>query len=313
MDDQEIAERLYQACNDWSHGTERALQDQEFRIGISSLGWCTEKVRRQLNREVEEPTDAWAAFVGTWVGHGVEQAAHDAFGDLITQAHVILELEGQYGIYQIPGHPDMIIPSLKLVLDNKGVDGFQYVRRHGMEDLQKKFQRHGYGYAVWKAGMLGDIGVEEVRVGNVWHDRSAGERSFHVETEPLDMAVIEEMTEWLDNAVYYFNVGEEAPKEPHRNVCEVACGFYSVCRLYDTDVEGLITQPDLLDAVALHEEGKELKKVGTQMQEEAKTILANVRGSTGEYTVRWIDVPGGETKPGYRRGYSKLEIKRLTK
>lgn len=313
MNDEEIGTALYEACQEWDRRTDRALQDKEFRIGISSLGFCSEQVRRQLNREEEQPTDLWKAFVGTWVANGIEAAAPLAFPDAITQADVTLVLQGEYGEYQIPGHPDIIVPSLGLLLDNKGVNGFEDVRKHGMENQQKRFQRHGYGYAAWEAGFFGDLALEDVRVGNCWHDRSATETEFFVATEPLDLAVIKEMTDWLDDVVYHWQNQQEAQKQPPRNVCEKFCGFYSVCRETDTDVEGLITHPDLLRAVELHEEGRELKRRGTSMQDEAKEMLDNVRGSTGTFTVRWTDVPGSEIQPGFRRGYRRLDIKRLSK
>lgn len=315
--DEQLAIDLFEACNDWSRSTDRAMQDQEFRIGVSNLGFCSEKVRRQLDRQDEQPTTMWKAFIGTWLGEGLEQAVKVKFPEAIIQAEVVVTLNGHLGdqsvTYQIPGHPDIILPAEGILLDAKTVNGYETVKRSGMDETQKKYQRHGYAYAAFEAGMFGDLSIEDIRVGNVWMDRSGQEDEFYVVTEPFDFAVIEEMTDWLDDVVYHWKNKQEAQKQPPRNVCEKYCGFYAVCREPDTDVEGLITDDSLLDAVALHQEGGALMKRGKQMQTEAKETLDGVRGSTGTFSVRWTNVPGSEIQPGFRRGYEKLEIRKITK
>lgn len=315
MSDEELAAEFYQAVNDWSNRTERSQQSADFKIGVSDLGLCSEKVRRKLMRQPEPERDAWTAFLGTWVGDGIEQAVKKRFPDTVTQAEVFVEfnisVSGNDLSLKIPGHPDMILPDQGILIDNKGSFGFQKVKRYGMTDTQKRFQRHLYGHAAWKAGMFGDLPYDVIRVGNMWHDRSGSEKSFFVETEPLSQAVVNEAQEWLEEVVYNYLQGTEAPKEPGREFCQGYCGFYDDCRALDTDVEGLIEDPNLLTAVDMVLEAKELKRQSEALKSEAEFALRGVRGSTGTHMVRWVDVPPSVIKEGMRSGYSRLNISRM--
>jgi hypothetical protein len=317
LSDEQIAAEFYQAVNDWSNRTERSQQSADFKIGVSDLGLCSEKVRRKLLRQSEPERDAWTAFLGTWVGEGVEIAIKKRFPDVIIQSEVTVEMEidvsGNHFSLKIPGHPDVIWPEQGLLIDNKGAFGFAKVKRYGMNDTQKRFQRHLYGHAAFHAGMFGDLAYDQIRVGNMWHDRSGGEKSFYVQTEPLDEGVVEEAKAWLEEVVYNYLQGTEAPKEPGREFCQGYCGFYDDCRALDTDVSGMIEDPDLLDAVELVLESKELDRQAKALKAEGEYLLKGVRGSTGTHFVRWVDVGPSVIREGMRAGYSRLQISRVPK
>ena len=307
--DRQIADEVYGAMMESQLKSDRAMQAQQFRVGVSDLGYCSERLRRFLDRQEggTEP-DMLAAFMGTWLGSGIEHAFKAVHPEAVIQSEVTLHLRGETNSYEVPGHPDIIWRNM--VLDAKTSMRLAGAARHGFEDDQKRFQRHMYGLAAWEAGLLGEIALDEVLVGNIWLDRSAQDKELLVRTEPLDLEVIDEAIRWLDQVVYSWQHGEEAQKEPAREVCETTCLFYRECRAFDTDVSGLITDEKKLDAVNMYVEGGEMKKRGTALQEAAKDELDGVVGSTGTHSVRWVHISPtfGEKK---RAGYSKLQISEL--
>lgn len=307
--DKDIADTVYEAMMESMRRSDRSAQAQEFRVGISDLGYCSERLRRFLDRQVPDDTDMLAAWIGTWLGTGVEESFKVAYPEAVIQSELTITLNGETNSYTIPGHPDIIYKNT--VLDAKSANGLVGASRTGMSDQQKKFQRHGYGYAAWTDGLLGDIDIEDVRVGNLWIDRSGGEKRLLVRTEPLDMEVIEESTRWLDEVVYNWQRGTEAEKEPAREVCATTCGFFSVCRAFDTDVQGLLTDPQKLDAVAMQLEGAALVREGKKLQSAAKDALADIVGSTGEHSVRWVHVAPTFIEGYKRAGYSRLQVTKI--
>lgn len=308
--EKELAESIYTAAQESMHFSDRSAQAQKFRVGVSDLGFCSERLRRFLGREVPKEIDMLPAFIGTWLGEGIERAVKAANPDAIIQSEVNVSLHGEQGEYEIPGHPDIILPDRKILLDVKSAYGLEYVRRDGFEDRAKRFQRHLYGYAAWEKGVFGDCDLSEVQVGNLWIDRSAQEREFHVQLEPLSLDVIEEATQWLDEVVYAWQNGQEAPKEPPREMCAKACGFFEVCRQFDTDAEGLLTDPEVVNATELYAEALALEAKAKKLKAEAKGALTGVAGNTGKYVVRWVHINSTEVSY-HRRGYDKMSITKV--
>ena len=315
--EQRLATDIYESMMRTMHESDRSKQAQEFVVGISDLGYCSERLRRFLDRQVPDEVDMLPAFHGTWLGEGIEQAFKAAHPEALIQQDITVTLVGDTGTFVIPGHPDIIWHNI--LLDAKSADGLEIPRRKGMEDQQKKFQRHAYAKGAHEAGLFGDIPLEEVMVGNVWIDRSARERTLLVKLEPYDPAVVEEATQWLDEVVYIYDRNEgkppeeqdEAMKEPAREVCRKTCGFFVPCRGYDTDVEGLITDPDLLAAVDIQIEAADLTKRANRLKKEAKAALDDVAGSTGSYLVRWIEVGPVEVPAMIRSGYKRLQVTKI--
>lgn len=313
MDDEEqyLADAIYGSMMDLSNFSDRSLQAGAFQMGVSDLGWCSEKARRMLDHQIPERTDLLAAFVGTWIGQGVETAIGATVPSAILQAEVTLVLEGDSGVYRLTGHPDVILPDDGILLDGKTDYGLNTVRRSG-PSTQQQYQRHGYAKAAWDAGYFPDIELTDVRVANAWVDRAAIDKGVHVQMEPYDPDIVAEAGRWLDDVVYAYTHGEEARKEPPRNVCAETCGFFRTCRAYDTDVEGRLTDPAVLTAVEMYDEGAALEKRGRQLKDEAKAHLKEVSGTTGQFSIRWVHVNESEIKPGVRRAHDKLEIRRIT-
>jgi hypothetical protein len=253
-----------------------------------------------------------AAFIGTWLGEGIEQAVHKAGGSLglgstMVQSEVVVELQGDLGTYVIPGHPDLVFPDRDILIDVKSAFGLEYPRRNGFEDTQKRFQRHLYAKALILQGIL----TPDCQVGNLWIDRSGADKEFHVRLEPFSEEVVQQATEWLDQVVYAWQHEETAAKEPPREMC-TACGFFEVCRGAEPGVEGLLTAPEVLTAVDLQIEAAALDKRSKKLKAEAKEALQGVAGSTGTHAVKWVHV--GASHIEYERSaYDKISITPLPK
>lgn len=306
--EQELAEQVYQSIQNWSRNTARSQQSAEFRFGVSDLGWCSEKARRMLDRQVPEREDTLQAFIGSWVGEGVEQAFGFEHPEALIQQEVEITLKGETRDYALMGHPDILLPGL--VLDVKTVDGLERVKRSG-PSLSQQFQRHCYAQGAHAAGMLGDVPLEDVQVANVWIDRSGATWETHVQMEKFDPSIVQQAGDWLDEVVYNFIHKTEARKEPPRTVCERYCGFFRVCRAFDTDVEGRIDDPEQVAAVDLYTEGMELVRQGERMKKQAKQGLVGVRGNTEKFQVRWTWVNETTIQAGTRSGFEKLEVRKL--
>lgn len=308
----QFARDFYDAINEASRTTDRAAQAGRWQAGISDLGFCSERVRRMLDKQKPEPTDEYLAWLGTALGDHAEQAAIKRWPEAIRQATVEVTLAGDQATYNLTGHPDLVFPH-GLIIDCKTDYGLTDIRRTGPSQ-QQQFQRHLYGLGAYEAGLFDDdVTLDDVRVGNVWIDRAGIERSAHCQIEPFNPDYVGSATEWLDSVVYAYLHGEEALKEPPRNMCEQVCGFYSVCRLFDTDVSGRIGDEDILRNVDMYIEGAQMERDGKRLKDEAKRHLGGVEGSTGEYMVRWVHVNGQEVGPSFRSAHEKLDIRKVKK
>ena len=212
-----MAETIYKALMSSTNRDARSQQAAEWRIGISDLGYCSERTRRMLNQETPDDTDVLAAFIGKAVGDHAEQAIKQfAYTDAILQAQVTIRLYGHDRTYEIPGHPDVVLPNDGILIDGKTSYGLSAPARNSSDEQQKRFQRHLYAKAAHEAGLFGDRPLTEVQVGNFWIDRSAQDKYVLVHLEPFSSDVVSEATMWLEDVVYDFIHQQEARKEPPR-------------------------------------------------------------------------------------------------
>lgn len=306
-DEEALAASVYEAIQLASNYSARSLQSREFKVGISDLGFCSERVRRMLDKQVPDDRDVLPAWIGTALGDHAEQAVTAMWPHAHRQVEVTVRLIGERGTYNVTGHPDLIVDD-KLV-DIKTGRGLGVARRSGPSQ-QQQFQRHCYAVGAWNAGYFGDLALEDVKVANVWIDRAADERELYVQMEPFDPQVVEQAGWWLDDVIYSFIHQEEARKEPPREMCEKVCGFYPTCRAMDTDVEGLLTDETVLTAVDMYRDGLTMVREGERLKDQAKAHLTDVRGSTGEFNVRWTHVNGTHVEYD-RAGYERLDIRKI--
>jgi hypothetical protein len=315
--EQELADDFYEAMMRASRESPRSQQAGRFQLGVSDLGFCPERARRMLDGQVPDDTDVLPAFLGTAIGDHAERAYAAAHPDVLVQAQVENQfrilIDGKPYLVVVPGHPDIIEPEKGRLLDVKTDYGLSDAERQG-PDLQKQFQRHTYGKAAWEQGLFAPhIGLADVVVGNVWIDRAAEDRYVHVNLEPLDLDVVDQAQAWLEDVVYHSLNGSEAEKVPPRDMCKVVCGHYAKCRMFDTDVEGLIDDPVTVDRVQMYLEGREQAKAGVGLRKQMSAHLTGVVG-----TVRLDDGTVLQLRETFvneslvpehkRRSYTKLEI-----
>jgi hypothetical protein len=308
--EQDTAKQFYEAVQAMTRTSERSLQASARRIGVSELGFCSEKMRRVLKGETAEAKDMTKAFVGTALGDHIEAAIVKVYPRLIRQSEVTITLVGDSGTYTIGGHPDLVDPDNGILLDVKTVNGLRIVQRTGPSQ-QQQFQRHCYAKAAHQAGFFADdIGLSQVQVGNVWFDRSAEEVEPYVQMEPYDERVVEAATQWLDDVVYAYRHDEEARKEPPIAMCAKTCGFYLDCRAGRGGPQGLLEDRETVSAVQMYQEALNLEREARTMKNQAKIALNGVEGSTGHYTVKWTKVNGGPVSY-FREPYQKLDIRKV--
>lgn len=313
-DEAALAEELYAAIQRYTTGDARSQQAREFKVGVSDLGWCSERLRRMLNQENPDDTDMLPAFIGTAIGDHLEKAVAAAWPEALIQPPVTLTLDTDQGHFQIPGRPDIVHPRRGLILDGKTSRGLSVVARSGFVERQKRFQRHGYAKACHAAGLF-EVPLSDVMVGNVWLDRAADDKELLVRLEPYDETVIYEMGDWLDEVIYAFTHGEAAPKEPPREMCAVTCGFFGDCRAFDTDVEGLLTAENVIAALEQYREGMTLVKDGDKLKDQAKAELRGYHGFAlldGErWALRWTTINETVVPETIRKGYDRLDFRKV--
>jgi hypothetical protein len=287
------------------------MQADEGRLGPSDIGFCRQKAALMVKGI--EPTDStpkWAAAVGTAVHNYVEAAIKGMFPDWLLGSIDNLTVTATLPSgAQISGHPDIVIPSANTVLDIKTVDGFAWVKREGTSQ-NHKFQRHLYALGCVQAGLFDK--TKPVYVGNVYFDRSGKEATPLTIVEELDPMLTDEIDAWVTDVIYAVKNGEDASRDIPAAVCERICSHFTACRgALDTHEGGEpITDPELIAAVDMYTEARNMEKTAKQMKEEASTMLAGVNGSTGDWQVRWVEVQPSRVEAFDKQGYARLDIRK---
>lgn len=284
--------------------SDRSTFARENRLGVSDIGYCREYARRMIvNAEREAPQDDYlAAFIGTAVGAMVEDEFIKRMpGEWVKQAEVVVHLDVMGYRLFLPGHPDLY--NRHELVDFKTMDGLGAIRSSGPTD-QQRFQLSLYAKALIEDGQM----EEGAMLSLVYIDRSGADPIPHVVSWVYDPDVIREAEEWLGDVIYAVQTDEEASRDKPRSWCEAVCEFAPSCRGTDTDVEGLIEDPVILDAVRVYRDAIARAKEADKDKKSAQSVLANISGSTGEFTIRWVDVPGGEVA-FTRKGYRKLDLR----
>lgn len=301
-----ISEMLASAITGSIATTPRSLQKDEGRLGPSDLGFCRNKaalVTKQI-----EPSDSrnmiWPAGVGTAIHTYVEDIITPLFPDWIVEGPRVNAVFPNGAV--VSGTPDILVPDENMVLDIKTVDGFSWVKREGASQ-NHKFQRATYALGACQGAIL-DSG-RPVYVGNAYFDRSGKEQKPHVAIEELNWSIIDEVSAWIDDVIYAVKHNEDAQRDIAAPVCERICEFYTVCRGdLPSDDAVVIRHPDLVGAIDMYVDGRNMKKEGDRMMTEAKPLLAGLNGSDGRYQVRTTHVPASEIAGFTRSSYDKIDV-----
>ena len=303
-----VGQRVRAAARKHSMSTERSQQQSEHRIGASEIGFCREYLRHMTIQtpydDVDELDEKWPAFIGSAVGDRLEDAYMESHPDAIAQQNYDCTLpSGRV----IKCHPDLIDPNLNAVIDEKGKNGLEAVKRQAAPDRSHDFQIKIYTWGAMQNNLL----KENARAFLVYHDRSGKT----AEQWPVEVIVnyeaMQEIDAWLDDVEYAVRNNEPAKRDREFHFCEIACSFFFSCRGIDSYEGGLIEDEDAALLAKMYLEGAALEKEGKELKSQAKTGLAafptGFIPSIGKELVR---TQFSETQvPGYTRsGYETIRF-----
>lgn len=309
-----IQELVTTALSEYMDRSPRSLQSAEGILGPSDIGFCRQKAALMIKGvpQTDNPPK-WAAAVGTALHNYIEAAIKKAYPDWLCGSidHIEVTATLPSGA-EIKGHPDIVVPASNAVLDIKTVDGFEWVKRSGTSQ-QHKYQRHLYAMGLLQAGILDDS--KPVVVGNIYFDRSGKQSEPLVLVEDMDPTLTDEIDSWVQDVIYAVKHGEDASRDIPAAVCEKICSHFTACRGELGIEEGtiLIEDPDLLSAVDMYVEARDMSKQADQMKKEAQGLLAGINGSTGTYQVRWVEVAPTTVDSFEKAGYSRMDIRKVRK
>lgn len=294
--------------------TPRTKQSQEGILGPSDIGFCRQKAVLMTKGvpQTDRPPK-WAAAVGTAIHDYVERALKESYPDWLVGSIDKLRVTATLPSGAlISGHPDIVVRSANAVLDIKTVDGFEWIKREGTSK-QHKFQRHLYAMGLVQAGILTD--ATPLLVGNIYFDRSGKQPEPIVIVDELDPTMTNEIDSWVQDVIYAVKHDEDSSRDIPAAVCEKICSHFTACRgaLEVNDGGEIISNPDLVSAVSMYLEGRELESKGAKMKSEAKTMLYGVNGSTETHQVRWVEVAPTTVAATERDGYLRMDIVKLRK
>ena len=287
--------------------TDRSAQSAASVLGVSDIGVCREQARRMILGE--QPTqDVYrydgASFVGTAVGDHAEAAVltWDSDGGWVKQASVTVKIAAHGFMLNLPGHPDLYRRGD--LVEFKSKDGLGVWAKSG-PDLQQRFQTTLYAKALVDDGLMDADAMLHL----VYVDRSGRDPDPVVHSRPYSPFEVLEIEEWLDDVLYAVIHDEEASRDKPREWCFAACEFAPACRGTDTDVQGLLEDPLVLDAVRVYTEAQAVITAATKDKKSAESVLRDISGSTGEYTIRWIEVGPTVVPEQTRAGYRRLDLR----
>lgn len=302
MTNKDVASRVVDAYSAQSMNSSRSKQSTERILGPSDLGGCRAYLQHML---MESPREArskppWAAFIGTWVGEGLEQAYVAAHPRSAKQVRIEVDLpSGRH----TSGTADVIDDELDGVLDFKSLNGNESMV-DGEPPFKNLAQIMTYLLGAIQMGLLSENATYNL----VYIDRSGAEPIPVVISGTLDMSVIQEMEDRISQAEYAAMFGEEPQRDTPIAICESFCEFFKVCRA-DAQPQGLILEPEVVKAADQYLEGAALVARGNRLRDEAKAVLKGAEGSTGSAIVQWTHINTSEVPAYKRRGYDKISVK----
>jgi hypothetical protein len=299
----DLSQVVVDAYSAASMNSARSKQSARRVLGPSDLGGCRAYMAHMLKNSPrnERQKPPWAAFVGTWVGEGLEKAYVASRPRSDSQVSIDVTLpSGRV----TRGTADVIDPDVG-VIDFKSLNG-----NESMVDGEPPFKNLAQVMCYLLGAIQMGFLAEDATWNLVYVDRSGEEPVPVVLTGTLDMSVIEEMEERISEAEYAALFGTEAPRDEPYAMCEQFCEYFTACR-GDWQPEGLLTETAVVTAAERYLEGKELVRRGERLKKEAKVALTGSEGTTGTAIVRWVQVNGGRVEAFDRKTTLRLDVKRV--
>ena len=301
---------VHDAVQNASNGTARSQQAQDMFIGISTLGHCKQFANLMMKQTpFSDERDKTPAFFGTVSGDAIEKQIKIDHPDWLIQQMVEFHLPSGGSV---PGHFDIVVTAEAAteehpqgVRDLKSKDKLETIKRMG-QSRQQLFQLHAYAKACIDKGMF-DLS-KPIYVMNVFYDRSGYDRNPYTIASIYSDDVVKFIDDWVNDVNYAVINGEDAEREMPRDWCANWCEYFTVCRGNDTDVEGLIEDPEVVAGITAYAAASKAETAAKKLKESLKPTLVGRSGSTGEHVLRWTTI--GESEVSYtRKAYDKIDIR----
>ena len=323
------AATVAQAIQNAANGTARSKQQQDMYIGMSTLGHCRNYAALMMTQTpFSDVRDKTAAFFGTVAGDAIEAQMKIDHPKWLIQEKLSFPVEAELmDGGNIDGTSDIVIPwegsatveeweasqdegyegpalFVQGIWDNKSKAELETIRKYG-PDRQQIFQIHAYAKAAIRKGLLNPD--HPIVLGDVFFDRSGATivpyGVFHLYSED----VIEQINDWINDVIYaVINntvLTDEAPRDKSRDWCFNWCEYASVCRGLDTDVSGLIEDPEAITTIEEYKRWSEQETAAKNAKKALKKSLEVIEpGSTGTLNFRktWVNgFPVAYENPGY--------------
>lgn len=301
---------VYQAVQNASNGTARSQQAQEMFIGISTLGHCKQFANLMMKQTpFSDETDKTPAFFGTVSGEAIENQLKIDHPDWIIQGRTTFHIPSGG---EISGSFDFVVPAAAAteehpqgVRDLKSKAELETIKRMG-QSRQQMYQLHAYAKGCIDQGLF-DL-TKPIYVMNVFYDRSGTNRDPYTIASVYNPDVVKAIDEWINDVKYAVMNGEDAEREMPRTFCASYCEYNTICRGNDTDVEGLIEEPELVAAITAYADASKAATAAEKVKKALKPVLAGHTGSTGKHLLRWTTI--GESEISYTRAsYDKIDVR----
>ena len=331
------AQAFYDGIQNAANSTARSKQQQDMYLGISSLGHCKQYAALMMKQTpFSDDRDKTAAFFGTVAGEAIEAQLQIDHPHWRTQVKLAMPLDQITapitGEMEVPGTCDVLIQwegsatveefnaslaedyegepvYIQGIWDGKSKAELETIRKFG-PNRQQIYQLHGYAKAAIEAGLLNPD--HPIVIGDVFFDRSGRDVIPHGVFHLYSEDVVTFINEWVNDVIYAVLRNEDAEREMPRDWCFNWCEYATICRGTDTDVSGLIEDPEVIQAATLYRQYTKEETAAKKAKELLKPMLEGVNGSTGTYLVRNTVVDGADIAYT-RKPYTKIEVRDVPK
>lgn len=327
------AKTFYGAIQNAANGTARSKQQQDMYIGVSTLGHCRQYAALMMKQvPFSDVRDKTAAFFGSVAGDAIEaqlkldhpqwiiqqklqfpvEAELMSGGVIDGTSDVLIPWEGSASVeeWEASMEPDYDGPDVFIqgIWDGKSKAELETIRSYGPSQ-QQVYQIHAYARAAIEAGLLNPD--HPIVLGDVYFDRSGSNVIPYGVFHEYKDEVVEQINQWINDVIYAVINNEDASRDKSRDWCHSWCEYATVCRGLDTDVTGLIEDPESIASIAKYKEWSEKETEAKNAKKALKKTLETIEpGSTGEFMFRRTWVNGFDvayTNPGYM----KLDIRKI--
>lgn len=269
---QATADEIAAALTQWDENRDRSKQSAARILGMSDLGGCREFIRATIAGDPKMPPTKLKlpAIIGTAGGDVIEEAATKYLPGATSQQTITVKMGS--GIV-VTGHTDLI-RDRKRIVDLKSKDGIRTVAVEG-PSFENLVQLSGYLVGGIQQGLLDDDAVGIL----VYWDRAGNDKTFGSKTITHEQAIAYLMAadERLDEVSKALADGTPAPARWLQDQPESYC-FHIQCEFYQQCWAGYMPVGDIIDdaqeaAVHQYEKGRDYKKLGDQLQRQAKAQL----------------------------------------